>query len=607
MAKRDRFTPVFQRMIDAPEASLEALRTDAEAFERSVVAAEGERHLAHAALPNRSALAFILFDRRGRPIGQEQPAWLPRFESFEQLKALVDPRSRDGRLLCVLRGDDAPLFGLWASFEETESWNLPLSLRAVANANDAAWIAICAGGSMQPIEGAIAAFGLPSLQQRVVGAVVRSGSLRAAATSLGISYHTAREAMSGAADRMHLPNMPAVVRTVVSAAFGVLPGDVDAAVQLSDMLAISERQARIALLISGGASRAATAKATGTSAAVIKKELQILYSTFGLQSASELARLIAEVHALKLFARAVDNAPGFLDPAIEPSRFSMRPHGGGLIAWSDYGPASSRPVLVVHSNWCCRAVPRRLVEELQARRWRPIAIDRPGFGATHVGRSSRDDPFGPAIADAIQLLDAANIDRIPIIARCGAQFVHAFKAAAPDRVGEVVLVAPTPQADAAGKRMGVVGAFKEAFYRSPRLVELFFRVISAQFTFERTEHLMRSITKGSPIDEALCEDPGFIRDRFRALRPFACGNYVGGIFEELVISHGGWRFDPLQVKDWAIIQGSDDPHNDFEEVRGYWEQLLPGVHVEQIEGGGRFMTSSHPALVVDRLEALQGP
>ena len=123
-----------------------------------------------------------------------------------------------------------------------------------------------------------------------------------------------------------------------------------------------------------------------------------------------------------------------LDPAIEPSRFSMRPNGRCTIAWSDYGPASGKPVLIVHSNWCCRFVPRVLAQELQRRGWRPIAIDRPGFGGTSLGSSSKDDPFGQAIEDVLQVLDAAKIEQIPIIARCGAQFTLACKAAAPERV-----------------------------------------------------------------------------------------------------------------------------------------------------------------------------
>lgn len=610
MARKDRFTPVFQQMIDAPEASLQALQRDAAAFEREVLEAEADRHVAQAAIPDRRALGFLLFDAEGETIALEQIDWLPEFTHRDELLEHVDPRSTDGRLLNVPREGLPPIFGLWAPYSETIAWNLPAQIRRIAGERPVGSVALFAGNAAEPIESAVAAFGLSPLQQRVVASVVRTGSVRRAAGQTGISYATARETMAAATQRMHLANTPAVVRAVVAAAFGVLPGDVDGPVQLADMLHISERQARIALLVSSGLSREEAAVSLGTSAAVIKKELQLLYATFGLQSAAELARLMTEAQALRQFARSIDNAPGFLDPAIEPSRFTMRPNGRGTIAWSDYGPASGRPVLIVHSNWCCRAVPRPLLAELQARGWRPIAIDRPGFGATHVGSASREDPFTQAVEDVVQILDAARIRTIPIIARCGAQFVHAFKTAEPDRVGPVVLVAPTPQAEASGKRMGVVGAFKEAFYRSPRLVELFFRVISAQFTFERVVHLMKSITRGSPVDEALSEDPQFIRDRFRALRPFTCGNYIGGIFEELVISHGGWKFSPLEVVDWVGLQGADDPHNDFEEVRGYWTHLLPGVSIENVEGGGRFMTSSHPGFVVDwlmRLDARTPP
>lgn len=602
----DRFSHIFQTMLDAPDASMAALRSDPERFERTALAAEGDAHVADAAIPNRQALGFLLFDTTGAPLPLDRPSWVPGFQTFDHLLQYIDPRSRDGRLICAASAVGQPMFGLWAPYAETGGWNLPASVREAANGMKPASIVAFAGNLGEPIEQAIAAFGLTPMQQRIVAAVVRTGSVQGSAKVLGISYATARETMAAVMRRMHLANTPAVVTTVTAAAFGILPGNGDGPMQLADMLCISERQARIALLVSSGASREATAQAIGTSAAVIKKELQTLFTTFGLQSASELARLMTEAYALRQFARSIDNAPGFLDPRIEPSQFFVRPNNRGIVAWSDYGPASGKPVLVVHSNWCCRAVPRPLVAELQARGWRPIAVDRPGFGATHLGASTREDPFSQAIADILQLLDATGVRRIPIIARCGAQFVHAFKAAAPDRVGAVVLVAPTPQASAAGKRQGAVGAFKEAFYRSPRLVEMFFRVISAQFTFDRVAQLMRKITRGSPVDEALCDDPAFIRDRFRALRPFTCGNYIGGVYEELVISHGGWSFLPLAADDWCVLQGGDDPHNDFDEVTSYWRALLPGAEIELVEGGGRFMTSSHPSLVVDRLATLAG-
>jgi pimeloyl-ACP methyl ester carboxylesterase/DNA-binding CsgD family transcriptional regulator len=602
--RKHRFTHVFQQMIDSPEASLEALQRDAGAFEKAALEAEADRHVARAALPDRRALAFMLFSADGARMAFDQSAWAPDFSSIEEMLLHVDPRSGDGRLLSYPRPDAPPLFGLWAPCRETENWNLPDKLRAAAAQHPAGSIALFAGNAAEPLEGAVAAFGLSPLQQRIVTGVVRTGNVRRAAEQAGISYNTARETMAAVTHRMHLANTPAVVQAVVAAAFGVLPGDVDGPVQLADILCISERQARIALLIASGEAREAVAESIGTSAAVIKKELQILYASFGLQSAAELARLITEAQALRQFARSIDNPPGFLDVSIEPSRFLMRPNGRGTIAWSDYGPASGRPVLIVHSNWCCRAVPRPLLTALQKQGWRPIAVDRPGFGATQVGKSSREDPFSQAVEDVLQVMDGAHIRTIPIIARCGAQFVHAFKSAAPDRVGPVLLVSPTPQADAGGKRWGTVGAFKEAFYRSPRLVEMFFRVISAQFTFDRVAYLMRSITRGSPSDEALCDDSQFIRDRFRALRPFTCGNYVGGIMEELVISHGGWDFAALDVDDWAVLQGAQDPHNDVDEVRDYWARLLPRARFETIDGAGRFMTSSHPELLVERLEQL---
>lgn len=446
------------------------------------------------------------------------------------------------------------------------------------------------------------AFGLSDLQQRVVTAVVRTGNVRTAAKSLGISYATARETMAAVSQRLSLPNTPAVVRAMVSAAFGVLPGDVDGVDLLSDMLRITPRQARVGLLISSGSSREQVATAIGISPSVVKKEMELLFANFGVQSAAELSRLIVEVQALRLFARSIDGAPGFLDAAIEPSRFAVRPNAVETIGWSDYGPASGKPVLVVHSNWSCRAVSRHFLVELQRRGWRPIAIDRPGFGATPLGFSTRADPFSQAVADALQVLDSCRIERIPIIAKCGAQFVHAFKSQAPDRVGPVVLVSPTPQAASGGRRVGIVGMVKEAYMRRPGLIEFFFRMICSQFTMHRVEQLTRTIVKGSPVDEALCDDPQFIRDRFRALRPLSTGNLIGGIFEEHIINHGGWDFQPLVVDDWIILQGEQDIHNSVEEVAGYWSAVLPHTPLVTVPDGGRFITSSHPQLVVNELE-----
>lgn len=604
MSGEDRFAPVFQRMIDQPDASLDALRQDAASFERAALEEEDGRHYPQAAIPYRGFLGFLLFDAAGKAVPLDQPEWVPSVATFDTLMDRIEGQASHGRLFSFHDDGGHLLFGLWAPTEEAAGWNLPPSVRHAIGRIGKGQVALLAGGAAEPISIAAAGFGLSPQQQRVVTSVIRTGSIRAAAAELGIAYVTAREAMTGAARRMSMQNTPAVIRAIVEAAFGIQPGDIDRANIISDMLGVTHRQARVALMISLGASREAAAQAIGTSAAVIKKELEALYLNFGLQSAGELARLMAEVQALRLFARSVEAAPGFLDPAIEPSRFTVRPNGLETIAWSDYGPASGKPVLIVHSNWSCRAVPRPLMTELQRRGWRPIAIDRAGYGATHLGRATVDDPFSQAVADTLQVLDACRIDRVPIIARCGAQFVHVLKSRAPDRVGPVVLVSPTPEASENGQRVGVVGAIKEAFARRPALIEFFFRIICSQLNLARVEQLTRAIVRGCETDEKLCDDPQFIRDRFRALRPFATGNFIGGVMEEHIISRRTWDFAPLEVTDWVILQGDQDTHNSTAEVESYWRRILPRTPMVPVEGGGRFMTSSHAPLVADQLEGL---
>lgn len=592
-------------MIDRPEELLEALLADPDAFEEAVRADDQTQRPVSAAMPTDGFLGFLLFDAQGNARDLGQPGWVPRYSSFDELVGEAQVRSGDGRLLCVATPTDRLNFALWAPVEETEGWNLPPRIREAIVEAPAGRLVLVAGGAVEPLEMAVAGFGLSDLQQRVVVAVVLTGTLRDAARQLGISYTTARQTMVEVARRMALPNTPAVVRAVVSAAFGIMPGEFDEEALLADMLRISPRQAKVALLVSSGLSREEVARGIGASLSVIKKDLELLYANFGVQSATELSRLIVEVKALRLFARSIDGAPGFLAAAIEPTRFAVRPQTMELIGWSDYGPASGRPVLVVHSNWACRAVPRPLLLELQRRGWRPIAIDRPGFGATHLGRSSREDPFGQAIADTLQILETCRISRIAIIATCGAQYVHALKSALPERVGPVVLVSPTPPTTPDGRRVGLVGMIKETYLRRPQLIELFFRMICTQFTMARVEHLMRAIVKDSPGDSALCDDPQFIRDRFRALRPMATGNLAGGIIEEYVISQGLKALMPLEVDNWVVLQGDQDIHNSFAEVERYWRQVLPRTPILPVENGGRFLTSSVPAVIVDHLERLQ--
>jgi DNA-binding CsgD family transcriptional regulator len=595
---------MFQHLIDAPEAAMAAIRADPAGFEQQVLAQQQGPVSPGIGLFHLGAIGFLLFGPDGARLPLDAPAWVPGVRSFAELEAAAVNRNAAGRLMAVPGAGGRLLHLLWAPVSEAMAWDLPENVRDAAG-EGADRIVIVAGGSQNegPLEAAIRGFGLPSLEGRVVAAIVRTGSSQEAAAELGLAYATVRAALSQAARRMRQPNMPAVVSTVVAAAFGIFPDDTNGAALLADILQLTPRQAQIALLVASGVSRDKAAHAAGVSPAVVKKELELVFASLGLSSAAELSRLIVEVQALSMLGRATDGATGFLDPAIEPARFTVRPNGREMIGWSDYGPASGRPVLVVHSNWQCRHVPRPLVRALHRHGWRPIAIDRPGFGTTSPGRSTASDPFGQAIDDAWLILDQLGIERTAIIARDGSQFVHVLKAAAPHRVGPVVLVSPTLPTSASSKRVGIIGIMKEVFLR-PQLTELYFRIVCQQLTLARLEHLTRSLTAGSGVDSALCDDPAFIRDRFRAMRPFATGNLIGGVNEEAVISRGGYDFPAIDPDDWVLIQGDDDNHNSLGDVQAHWRPILPRAGFVSVAGGGRFMTSSHPELIVEQLLSL---
>ena len=604
MSAKDQFSLIIQRCIDTPDQVTSEIQFDPDAFERSALD-DDAISVTSAALFQIGTMAFLLFDAQGKRLDVDAPDWIPRLRNFDEIVTRASRVSFNGRLMSMMDQRGKRLHILWAPLAETANWNLPTNIRSAIQSSAADKVALVAGGVLNegPLETAVRGFGLSNLQQRAVVAVIRTGNGPAAAARLGITHGTVRSALVQAARKIGQPNTPALVRTVVAAAFGIFPEDVNSSTLLTEMLQITPRQAQIALLISTGASREEAAAALRVSAAVVRKELEFIYANLQVQTAAELSRLIVEVQALRAFARATNGTPGFLDPTIEPARFAMRPNGCEMIGWSDYGPSSGRPVLVVHSNWACRAVPRELLLALQKGGWRPISIDRPGFGATHLGRSTPEDPFSQAVDDTLQIMDQQQIGTVAVVARAGTHFVQTLKAAAPERVGAVVLVSPTLHTDARSKRTGIMGALSEAF-KSPRLTERFFRMICAQITLERIEQLTRAVVKGTAVDEALCTDPQFIRDRFRAVRPFAAGNLMGGIYEQGIISRGGFDFPELVVSDWTILQGDADNHNRIEDVRDFWKKLFPKAPIICVPGGGRFLTSSHAALVEKHLQLM---
>jgi len=502
----------------------------------------------------------------------------------------------------VAAGDGAqPGLVAYGNAAVTANWQLPDDVRHALAAPGA--VAVIA--SFAPPEGAIrraaAAYGLSGLQERVCAALIATGDVRSAATACGIAYATAREAVAGAMTRTGVAKLPELVTRLTGIAYGVLP-DVGPEALLVDMWGLTPRQATLAQLVAGGQSREAAARAMGISLAVAKKEMDAIYGALEVGTAAELARSLAGMSVVAAMLRATAGSVGALDPVSEPLRFALR-DDGSRVAYSDYGPPDGRPVLVVHSSMTTRIVSRRLLRALQERGFRPVSIDRPGFGLSDVRAGDGRDPFEQAADDVALVSRRLRIGRWDVVARGGAQAVMAIERAHPGLLGHVVLVNPDPRTDAEGRRAGPLGFFKELYWRNPPLIRAGARLLASQLSGARFARILARSVRGSPPDEAALALPGLVEDYHRSVRAFATGRIEGYVAEQQWFA-GGPEPEPIRdTRRWRVLIGAHDMLHDPNAVGRYWRRLLPDAAFETVAGQGRLMALAAPDIVADALVA----
>lgn len=561
-----------------------------------------------APMPNAEAVAAAVLDRTGRVVVAS-----PAFAAL-QAEGRVDPAAlaeaaRGASAVTVQglaagegAGNDTTLFAC-APAAQAAAWRLPPRVREAAAAQPGHVVVLTSQSpATPPLEAACRAYGLSGLQTRVALETIRLGNVRDAAQALDVAYATAREALAEAMRRVHAPRLPALVHRLTSLAFGVMP-DEEPAAALADLWALTPRQAAIAGLVAQGLSRGGAAQALSLGEAVVRKELETVHLLLQVRTGAQLARRLAEAQALAWLTRATSGDLGFVSTAAEPLQFVHRPDGG-RIAVSDYGPASGRPVLVVHSSMTTRIVSRALLRALQAAGFRPISIDRPGFGLTdeHPGqRPGAHDPYATAAADALRVLDHLKIRRVDLAARGGAQFVLALGRAAPERLGRVVLTNPAPHTARDDRNVGPLGVIKEAFRRNPAMIHLAATVFIRQSSYERLAEFMRRSMAGSPPDAAACRDPELVRDYFHTTRTFGVGRLAGYINEQTDFAQGSEPPPLAGAHDWRVVVAGHDVLHDPAHVTAYWRRVLPDAAFIAAPDAGRLLALSHPHYVVDAL------
>lgn len=436
------------------------------------------------------------------------------------------------------------------------------------------------------------AYALTPRQAALTGGLTATGSLRAATRATGLSYLAGRNALAELKSKFGVPGTPMLIGHLCA----MLAAPDPARRPHHDLFDLTERQYRIAAALGIAKDRAEIAARLHVSPAVIDAELKQIYLVLGVNEAGEVVRLV--VAATGEDGGAEAGGAGDVAHALPDARLDL--FDGRTIGYSDYGPAGARPVLILHSTITARAPPTRLVEALQGAGYRPLAIDRPGFGGTTL--AGRPPGYEQAADDAAAVAAALGITRLDVIARGSGQAAIVLARRRPALVGRVVLVNPTPHIGRTPVDTGPLGIVKRRFARQPHLVEAMIRALAGFGTPIRLRDGMIRSYRNSPPDLALVHrDPRFVADYLRATRGFVQGRIAGYVAEQVAWAKGFDVAPTPGMRDWRIVQARHYLLHEPEHAVGYWRERLPDTPVRWIEEAGQMLAYSHPGTVIAAL------
>jgi pimeloyl-ACP methyl ester carboxylesterase/DNA-binding CsgD family transcriptional regulator len=479
------------------------------------------------------------------------------------------------------------------------SWPLALEVRKALSDGRASYaIAAFRPGALSWTHAA-RAYGLTSAESLLVAALAKHGDLQHAARDRDIAYETARKFVASAMRKTGTNRQTALIRQTLMVAAGHLPDAQNLAVIVRDLFALTPRQSELALLLGHGATRERAADIIGISDHRAKADLKIVFQACGVASAVDLARLMTEINALSGLASACDVIVSSSGQTEEPLRLVPRTWAEGRIAVSDFGPVGGKPVLILHSNVSGRHHSRSFIAALREEGFRPITFDRAGYGLTSM---IEGDPARTSVLDIVDILDALQIDKAALLARCNTASAVAAAAHATGRITGAVLLWPeaVPEPDRPKTRTSDWG--RVIYDKFPTMAESFTHMMCRRTSVKMIEKLWRKSAKDEPFDLALLDDPVECDDIVRGTQQAIYG--MRGLMNE-ALAHGSGAAKPACVSDaskWTLIFSRGYEAGDVDKAISHWTDRLKDAQVEYYEGGGHFMHVTQCAEVIAALE-----
>ena len=441
------------------------------------------------------------------------------------------------------------------------------------------------------------AFGMAPAVKRALLALHACTNVTAAAAQLGISYETIREQLETARNLVGAASLPHLLSLGITASLADRVGETTAV--FKQVYDLTERQTRLAGLVCNGATRQQAAQALGLSEPVVKAELAMLYAAVGVSGALPLARLLAESRVLASHTGADVHAEPHAAPS---SRTLMVPlPDGRRIAASDYGPDRGDPVLVMHSSMTARPVNRVLVESLQNHGFRPISLDRPGFGDSCPIDAHGTAYFAAAADDMAQFCRQLGLGKVAVVTRGAAHVALEFRRRHPGLVQLMLITNPDPDGQSSGRSKGVMAAIKQNFRRRPWAVEAMGLIAARLSSPDRLRDNLLRMTAGIPADAIAMRDPANFMDYFRGLDALIGGHHQGFVREQVAMATMQPPLPLPDTQDVVVLMGEHDFIHDPADTRAYWQAALPDAVLTIVPEAGRFLTYSHADMIAGLL------
>ena len=441
------------------------------------------------------------------------------------------------------------------------------------------------------------AFGLTPLEARLAEALLDASNLAEAAQRIGVGRETAREALKKAMRKTGAHRSPDLVRRMMDLMSGMHApiGDVESV--LRDLFGATPAESRVAAQFAEGLTAREVAATLGVKEATVRGQLKSVFAKTGVNKAKDLVRLAVEASSLTALTQASETVIESIDPEGRLRVFNAA-CGERRIAAVDYGPRGGRPLAVFHGFSVGRILPQPFVKSLQQAGFRPIVVQRPGYGLTDPARG---DVLKVGSDDLATVLDSLKLRKVDLLIRDGATAAGlTFAARHPDRIGQGVLLNPRPPADIERSYASPIGAVARVMLKHPEMIAALAEMMRRQTRSDLLARTLRRSLSDAPADRAAVNDPVVLARLVRDAQGISSRS-SRGFADEMAAYVRGWRLpDRIGGEGWKIVYGNGlewpaaDP--------SIWAGLFPDVQTASIPDAGFLAYFTHPEAVAAMLE-----